>query len=262
MNDFWQSLAPILEDYANRGLRALLILAAGWLAIHFLVAPLRRVLERNRFDPSVASFLANSARTILLVAVILAILNQFGVETTSLLTLLGAVALAVALSLQSSLANFASGLVVLSFRLVRVGEWIETGDIRGRVEELLPFHVVLITADNQRVTLPNTTLTSSAIRNLSALPTRRLEWSLPVDAKENLQLVKETLISCLRADNRVLTEPPPEVFVKEWAADKRVLTILAWVRRADYTALQQEMLEKLGASLEGLGNTGSADEKR
>jgi small conductance mechanosensitive channel len=250
MQDFWDTAEPLVRLYAGRVVAALLILAVGWGLIRFLVGPLRHVLERSHFDPSVTSFLVNSARTILLLAVLLGVLNQLGVETASLLTLLGAVALAVALSLQGSLANVASGLVVLSFRIVRVGDVIETGDIRGRVVELLPFHAVLVTADNQRVTVPNTLLTTAAVRNHSALPTRRVEWTLPVPARDDLAAVKEALLARVRADARILPEPVPQVYVKEWAEDKRVLTITAWTATADQLAVQQEMLEALGLTLE------------
>src|SRR5262249_22761794 len=126
---------------------ALLIVIVGWVGARFLVGPVRRWMERGRLDPSVAAFLAHSLRSLLLAAVILGVLQQFGIPTASLLTLLGAIGLAVALSMQGSLANFASGLLVLSFRMVRVGDLVEIGDVRGRVTDMLPFHVVVVTLD-------------------------------------------------------------------------------------------------------------------
>src|SRR5437867_9803998 len=120
MDEFWRIVQqPLVEECAGRTLGAAVILAVGWLAMRFLVGPLRRMLERSRADPSVASFLANSARSALIIVVVLGVLHQLGVQTASLLTLLGASALAIALSLQGSLANFASGLLILSFRMVR-----------------------------------------------------------------------------------------------------------------------------------------------
>src|SRR5262249_50487270 len=154
--------------------------------------------------------------------------HQLGVATASLLTLLGAVALAVALSLQGSLANFASGLIVLAYRLGRVGDLGETGDIRGRGVELLPFHALIVTADNVQVAVPNTLLTNSPVRNHSALPTRRAEWTLPVKSEADPAAVREALLTRLKADPRILAAPPPVVFVKEWGEDKRVLTVQGW----------------------------------
>jgi small conductance mechanosensitive channel len=144
----WETVRLTGIGLAGRFVGALVILAVGWLTVRYLITPLRRLLERSHFDPSVASFLANTTRSALIIVILLGALQQLGVATASLLTLLGAAGLAIALSLQGSLANFASGLLVLSFRTARVGDFIEVGDIRGRVSELLPFHVVLVTLDN------------------------------------------------------------------------------------------------------------------
>jgi len=256
MDEFWHTVrGPVLE-YGPRALGALVILVAGWLAVHYLVTPLGRLAVRSRFDPSVASFLVNSARIVLLVVVFLGVLQQLGIQTASLLTLLGTAGLAIALSLQGSLANFASGLLVLSFRMVRLGDLVEVGDARGRVAEMLPFHVVLVTADNQRITVPNTLLTNGAVRNHTTLPTRRAQWTLPVAPDADLAAVKEALRARLRADPRILQDPAPNVYVQEWTQDKRTLLVTAWTATADYQEVQQEMLEALVTTLEGLRRKG------
>ncbi len=249
MGEWWDSVQRELLHIADRLVGVVVILVVGMLALRYLIGPLRRMLARTRLEPTVASFLLNSVRTLFLVAILLAILQQLGVQTTSLLTLLGAAGLAVALSLQGSLANFASGLIVLAFRMVRLGDQIEVGDVRGRVCELLPFHVVVETADNQLITLPNSMLTGGAVRNNSVLTTRRVQWSLPVSAKQDLSAAKEALRTRLLADGRVLKEPGPVAFVQEWADDKRVLTVQAWASTAEAPAVQQELLEELGRSL-------------
>lgn len=254
-----QALLPlgIGREYVLRLVGAALILASGWLAIHFLIGPVRRLAERSRADPSVASFLVNSLRSAIVVVVVLAVLQQLGVETTSLLTVLAAAGLAVALSLQASLANFASGLIVLSFRIVRVGDLIELGDIRGRVTELLPFHIILVTADNQRITIPNTQLTSSAVRNHSALPIRRVQWTLPLKPQDDLPAVRNVLLVQLRADERILAEPAPQIYIQEWTEKGRVLAVTAWTATTNYPDVQQGMLEFLGSRLEELRRGGS-----
>ena len=244
----WQTF---LLDAAGKAARAVAVLAVGGLVIWFVSGPLRRMIGRTRLDPSAASFLANTARGVLLVAVILIALDQLGVQTTSLIALLGAAGLAVGLALQGSLANFASGLLLLSFRTVRVGDWIEVGGVRGQVREMHPFHIVLISEDNRVVTVPNTMLTGGVVGNDSALPTRRLRWTLPVPAGADLAAVKEALAARLRADPRILAEPPPRVDVEEWAADRRVLAATAWTSAADRAAVQRELLEELGKVLDG-----------
>jgi small conductance mechanosensitive channel len=250
MNDAWQEFYRMGLVYAGRTLGAAIILAVGWLGVRFVVMPLRRLLERGRFDPSVASFLVNSARAVIVVVIVLGVLQQMGVQTASLLTLLGAIGLAIGIALQGFLANFASGLLVLSYRMVRVGDLVEIGETRGRVTELLPFHVVVVTPDNQRVSLPNTLLTGSAVRNLSALPSRRVQWSFPLMPKDNLAAVKETMLAHLQTDPRILSDPPPHAYVKEWSQDKRILVIEVWTSTANYQGVQDDLLEPLGARLE------------
>jgi small conductance mechanosensitive channel len=248
--DDWQKLGALAREYGGHAVAVVLILLAGLLGDRFLVVPVRRLLGRSRLDPSLASFLASSARTLLLAAVFLALLQQLGVQTASLLTLLGAAGLAVALSLQGSLANFASGLLILSFRMVRIGDHIEVGDARGTVREMNSFYIVLDTADNQRITLPNTLLTSGPVRNNSVLPARRVEWTLPLPAGASLAAGREALRTTLQADPRVLKAPAPEVHVQEWQEQKRTLAITAWTSTADAVIVRQELLEELGQALE------------
>jgi small conductance mechanosensitive channel len=246
MEELWQKFQPQVVLYSGHVAGAALILVLGWLVLRFLVGPLRELLGRSRLDPSVASFLANSARTIILVVVTLALLQQLGVQTTSLLTLLGAAGLAIGLALQNLLSNFFSGLSLLSFRMVRVGDLIEVGEVRGRVADMLPFFVVVDTLDNQRITVPNTLLTSGPVRNNTLLPARRVAWTLPVPAAADLAALKEALRARLLADPRVLKEPAPLLYVQEWGLDKHVLAVAAWVATPDYLAVQQQLLEELG----------------
>jgi small conductance mechanosensitive channel len=255
----WEHVHAWVREYAGRCAGALLILLLGWIATRLLVGPLRQLLGRSRLDMTVASFLVNSTRTAILLAVLLAVFGQLGLETTSLLTLLGTAGLAVALSIQGSLANFASGLMVLAFRTVRIGDSIEVGDVRGRVSEMLPFHIVVETLDNQRITVPNTLLTSGPVRNNTYLPARRAQWTLLIGPSDDLDAVKATLRNRLQANTRIHKEPPPQIYVQDWTADKRTLAVTAWTATADYLTVQQELLEELGKNVESLRRAATTD---
>jgi small conductance mechanosensitive channel len=252
MDELWQNIRQPVIEYAGRLPGAILIVLVGWLVMHFLVRPLRQVFQRSRLDPSVASFLANSLRGAVLIVVVLAFLYQLGVQTASLVTLLGAAGLAVALSLQNSLANFASGLLLLTFRRVRVGDQVEVGDLRGRVSEMLPFHTVLVTTDNQCIIVPNTMMTNGPVRNNSTLPLRRVQWTFSLKGSEPVDAIKRTLHDRLLADPRIRPEPPLQFYFQEWNADKCVLVVTAWTATVDYLTVQQELLEELGKSLAAL----------
>jgi small conductance mechanosensitive channel len=249
MERFWQDLQTHAVTYAGRGLGAVAILLVGWLALPYLTAPLRRVLGRTRLDPAVSSLLVHSARGLLLAVIVVGVLQQLGVETASLLTVLAAAGLTVALSLQTTLANFAAGLVLLAFGRLRSGDVIEVGGLRGRVTDIFPFHLVLVTDDNQTAEVPHVLLTGGGFRNHTALPVRRVEWTLPLRPADDLAAVKEALRTRLLADPRVLREPPPRAFVREWGDDRLVLAVQAWTVTADRDAVQEELLEALGLEL-------------
>jgi small conductance mechanosensitive channel len=250
MNEWWREHLPMVLDSALHVLGALFILLLAWFGDRYLKSPLKQFLGRSHLDPTAASFLTNSARAIFFLVVILAVLQQLGIQTVSFLTLLGAAGVAVALSLQSSLANLASGILILSFRMVRVGDTIEIGELRGKVAELLPLHVVLVTQDNQRVTVPNTLLTNGPMRNHTALPVRRLQWTLPLRLEDDLSTVKANLLGRLAEDQRILTDPAPEIYVQEWSLDKRVLFVGAWTSVENFIDLQHQKLETLGAAVD------------
>src|SRR5262249_29442617 len=159
----------------------------------YLTAPLRRLLGRSRLDPAVTSLLVHSARGLLLAVIVVGVLQELGVETASLLTVLAAARLAVAPSLQSTLANFAAGLALLAFGRLRSGDALEVGGLPGRVTAIYPFHLVLVTDDNQPAEVPHVLLTGGVFRNLTALPVRRVEWTLPLRPADDLAVVKEAL---------------------------------------------------------------------
>ncbi len=259
----WPDWGRWVDPVIGRGIGAVLILVVGLLVLRYLMPPVRRLLERSRLEPAVVSFLANSIRGLLLAVVLIGLLQCLGVPTGSLLTVLAAAGLAVALSLQNTLANFTAGLVLLAFRMLRVGDVIETGTMRGRVAEIYPFHVVLITEDNQVVLVPNLVLTANSFRNTTALPTRRVQWSLPWPAGPELAAVKETLRNQLLADPRIQREPGPRILVQEWGNEKRVLAVQAWTTALDAGAVQEEMLETLGLALDAQrARFGTEDQNR
>ena len=232
MERIWHELLGAAAANAGRLLGAVVILVLGLLALRYLTPALRRLLQRSRLEQALVSFLANTAWGLILVVMTIGVLQQLGVETASLLTVLGAAGLAVALSLQNTLANFTAGLLLLSFRMFRVGDTIEAAGVRGRVSEIFPFHVVLVTDDNQAVTVPHSLLTGSGFRNQSMLPARRVQWSLPVRADDNLAAAREALRGQLLSDPRIHPEPPPRVFVQEWTEDRRLLTVRSLDRGA------------------------------
>jgi small conductance mechanosensitive channel len=246
MNEFWQFFQTTAQTVAHPVAAILIILVVGWLCSRYLISPFQAVLQRLGLAAVSVSFLINTIRVLLLVTVFLAILQQLGVVTTSLIALLGAGGAALVISLNNTMANFAAGLILLGNRMVRLGDTIEVGDVRGQVVELLPFHVVVRTGDHVQITLPNSLLINGPLRNHTALPTRRVQWSLPIPPSLDLAVVRETLRARLRADDRILAEPAPALFVQDWSPERRLVVVQAWTATANAAAVQEQMLEELG----------------
>jgi small conductance mechanosensitive channel len=254
MDEFWQQLQAAGVTLAGRLAGAGLALLVGWMVLRLLRAPLTRLIDRGRIDPSAASFVGGTLRLIILLAVVLMVLQTLGVQTTSLVALLGAAGVAVALALQSLLSNFASGLLLLTSRTVRVGDTVEVAGVTGKVAELRPFHVVLDTSDNKRVAVPNSLMTTTVVKNLTALPTRQAEWELPLGPRADLGQARAALLGRLRSDPRVLAEPAPAVTLRTWAPERRTLGVTAWTTTVDLARVQADLLEALAAALAAVPN--------
>jgi small conductance mechanosensitive channel len=250
MSELWVKIESHLPAWGAHLLAVAIILLVGWLFSRYLIGWLFRALVRVGGAPGAVSFLANTVRAVVLCAVILSVLQQIGVETTSMLALLGAGGAALVLSLQGFMVNFAAGMVLLGERLMRLGDTIEVGDVRGRVVEMQSFHVIVETAERVRVSVPNGTLMSTPFRNHSLLPTRRVQWLLPLPGGIDLAAVKEALRARLRDDARILAEPAPALFLREWAPDKVTLAVQAWTATPDAQAVQDQLLEELGKVVE------------
>src|SRR5690606_8821416 len=203
----------------------------------WIAARIARALDgalRKRIDPTVASFLGNITNIVLFAVVIIAALDQLGVQTTSLLAIFGAAGLAVGLALKDSLGNFAAGVMLILFRPFRVGHYVEAGGASGTVTEIRIFATVLTTPDNKVVTVPNGSIMGGNITNYSEMPTRRVDMAVGVGYSSDLQKVKRIIEGILAADARVLEDPAPVVAVNTLGDSSIEVVVRPWVKSADY----------------------------
>jgi small conductance mechanosensitive channel len=222
------------------------ILLAGWLAAGWAERAVAAALRRVKAgDAMVNSFFASLARWALLVVVALAALERLGVQTTSVVAMLGAAGLAVGLALQNTLASLAAGVMLLLFRPFKVGDAIECGTVAGTVQAVSLFHVDLVTADNIRVVTPNALLWGAALRNLSALPTRRLALTVPVPYPADAEAAVARLQSLLAAEPRVAAEPAPTVAMARFTDKATEIEVQLWCDTADLAALKADLMAAL-----------------
>ena len=218
----------------GRILGALIIFLVGRLLISFLNKMLARILERRKVDAGIQTFLKSLVNILLMVLLIVAIVDQLGIETTSFAALLASAGVAVGMALSGNLQNFAGGLIILLFRPYKVGDWIECQNVSGSVREIQIFHTILTTADNKVVYIPNGSASSGVIVNYSREDTRRVEWAVGVEYGEHYDRVEDTVRHILAAEKRILTQPEPYVALSALDASSVNVVIRVWVKNSDY----------------------------
>ncbi len=226
-------------------LAALAIYVIGRLIAKLIPRIIRRVMEKGKADPILVSFTCSAAYIGMMAFVIIAALNKLGVQTTSIIAVLGAAGLAIALSLKDSLGNLASGVLMTIFRPFKLGDWVEAGGTSGTVEAMGIFSTILKTADNKKVIVPNSKLTSDNITNYSAKRTRRVDLVIGVGYQEKLPKVRQVLEQVLSEDDRVLKEPAPTIAVLDLGDSSVDFAVRPWVKTADYWPVKFDLQEKI-----------------
>lgn len=249
----WDSYGPVVWSGVMRVFFSILIFIIGkWLA-KLLSNALRRVMERAHVDVTLAKFLGNIVNAVLLIAVIIAAVDQLGVRTTSFLAVLGAAGLAVGLALQGSLANFSSGIMLIMFRPFKVGDYVEAGGVSGVVEVIRIFNTVMKTPDNREITVPNSQIFDSPITNYSARDTRRVDMVIGISYDDDIGKAFKVIQSVLDKDDRVLKDPAPTLMVLDLADSSVNLAVRPWVKGTDYWPTRSDLLHQLKVELEGAG---------
>jgi small conductance mechanosensitive channel len=243
--DFLQKNQQFILSYSVKVLVALVILYLGrWLS-KSLTRMLEKALIHRKVDRAVVSFLSGIIQAAIMVATILIALSQVGIQTASFIAILGAAGLAIALALQGSLSNFASGVLIILFRPFRAGDFVDAAGVSGVVEKIEIFQTVLKSADNKRIIVPNSQITGSAIINYSAEKTRRVDLIVGISYDSDLKKAKQLLEQILKADSRILDEPAAVIAVGALADSSVNILVRPWVNAADYWPVYWDTLEKI-----------------
>ena len=206
---------------------------------------LKSLSKTGQIDTTLEKFLSSVIYGILLVVVTLSALGQLGVETTSFIAILGAVGLAVGLAFQSTLSNISAGVMIIIFKPIKVGEFVEAGGTSGVVEEINIFNTILKTGDNKVIIVANSRVIGGNITNYSRKETRRVDIIFGIGYDDDLKLAKETLIEIIGSDSRVLKDPELMVAVYELGDSSVNFVTRAWVKSADYWDVKFAITEKV-----------------
>lgn len=214
---------------------------------------LQKGMSKAKIDATLIKFVKNLVYTLLLVFVIIAALGRLGVETGSFIAIIGAAGLAVGLALGGTLSNFASGVLLIIFKPIRVGDFVEAGGATGAVKEIQIFNTILNTPDNKRVNVPNAQVTGGNIINYSVNGTRRVDLVIGVSYEDDLKKARQVLEDVLKADDRVLADPAYTVAVLELGDSSVNFVVRPWVNVADYWGVYFDVTEKCKVALEANG---------
>ena len=248
------ALTVMMVDGAKDLLIATLILIAGWTLSRWLGRWLHGVLDRTHYiDETLKPLIANFAAYGVLALTIVAVLGQFGVQTTSLIALLGAAGLAVGLALQGTLSNVASGVMLLVLRPFRVYEKIKIGDATGTVREIGLFRTAMVTDDGLFVSIPNSTIFSGTIINISRESSRRTGFTIDIDHSVDIAEARKVILNALANDKRVLRTPEPDVQVDDLSGAANVLSVQAWVSNRDFVGQQSALRAVVRKALHDAG---------
>jgi small conductance mechanosensitive channel len=233
---------------------AIVLLIAGWWLASRAERGTGRMLDlQTRIDPTLRGVLSSLVRYSILIVVVVAVLGQLGIQTTSILAALGAAGLAIGLAMQGTLSNIAAGLMLLWLRPFRVGDYIDTGSVAGKVKEVGLFATEMHSWDGIFLFVPNSELWNKRIMNYSRLPTRLVDLAFGVAYEDNLARGQQVLLALAGEDDRVNTDPAPAVFVDKLGDSAVVLRLRVWGSTSNYWPLRWALTERGKAALEAAG---------
>jgi len=245
MAAIWQD---IVNFFVNNGWRIITLVATvvlGYFFIRIVLRILKRVFKRRNVDAIVSYFITSIVNIVLIIILVVAVFDILGISTAPFVAVLGTVGLALALSLQDSLSNVASGVLIIVTKPFRKGDYIAVGDIEGSVEKITMMVTHLVTFDNKKVIMPNNKVAKTEIINFSILDMRRIDFKFNVEYGTDLDKVKNVILSVADKHDMILKEPIPTVRLLEHAESALVFFARFWVKTADYWTVYYDVREQV-----------------
>ena len=244
-----ETLTPFLINIAL----AILIFFIGRFIARMIVRFVDKLMSLRKMDQALHGFLIAILSTVLKFIVLLIAIEQLGIDTTSLLAILGAAGLAVGLALKDSLSNFAAGVMLIVFKPFKIGNFVEAGGVSGIVEQITVFNCIMRSPDNKEIIVPNAQIYSGTIVNYSAKPTRRIDLVIGIGYDDDIKKARDLIFDILSSDERILKDPEAVVGLDELGDSSVNFVVRPWVKSEDYWNVKWETLEKVKAAFDANG---------
>ena len=253
INQILEKIWELLTLYGLKVVAAIAIFVVGRWVAKVVAGIIRKMMTKANVDPTLQKFVANIAYIALMAFVVVAALNQLGIQTTSFIAILGAAGLAVGLALQGSLSNFAAGFLMILFRPIRVGDYIEGAGSAGTVEEISIFTTTLVTPDNKTVIIPNAAMTGDNIVNWTVKGTRRVDMVMGIGYDDDIDRAKQIMADVLAKDSRILKDPAPQIAMVELADSSVNFVVRPWAKASDYWGVYMDAHEAIKKAFDAQG---------
>lgn len=244
--DWLTTLEPIAINFAV----ALAIFIIGGWVVSQIMRVIDKMMNLRKIDEALQGFLQAIIRTVFKFVVLLIAVEQLGIDTTSLLALLGAAGLAVGLALKDSLSSFAAGVMLIMFKPFTIGNFVEAGGVAGVVERITVFNTIFRTGDNKEIIVPNAQIYGGTIINYSAKPTRRIDLKMGIGYGDDMKKAREVILQVIANEERVLKDPEPVVAVHELGESSVNFVVRPWVNTADYWPVYWALTENIKAAFD------------
>lgn len=243
IQNYFANLKTVVLEYSPKFVVAIVLLLVGLWATSVITKTAKKIMLRRKVELTLSNFIGNLIFWTLRVVLFVTVISKLGIETSSFVAILGAAGLAIGLSLQGSLSNFAGGILIVLFKPFKLGDTIETQGETGKVSEILLFSTKLITATNQVIYIPNAILSNGKIKNYSQLGVRRTDIVLKTSYQSDFNEIKNSLIHFTTNHESILQEPKPEVLINELSETSIVFTVKVWTKNKDFTQVNSDILE-------------------
>lgn len=247
---FIETYDSVVISYLLHFIFAIIIFILGYFIAGFVSKQLRKILLNRDVEPTIIKFTSSSTRYTIMGFTLVAVLGELGVQTTSIVAIIGATGLAIGLALQGSLSNFAAGVLLILFRPFKVGELVIISNIQGNIDSIQIFSTTLITPTGETVTIPNSQVLSTNITNYSRLPNRRIDLVIGVDYSANIQDVYKILQNSIDKTDNILTNLNTTVRFNELGASSINFIISVWVANENYSHVRTKLLETIKVDLD------------
>ena len=241
-----ETLVPMLVEHGLSVVGAIVILVLGWIVANWAARKIKKSGKKSdKIDDTLVPIVAQVIRVLILLITILAVLNQFGIETTSIVALLGAAGLAVGLALQGALSNVASGVMLLALRPFKIGDAVNIAGTTGVVDEIGLFVTEMHSFDNVGITIPNTQVWGSEIQNYSCHNTRRADMVFGIGYGDDMDKAMKIIKDVLDNDGRILVEPETQIVVSGLGDSAVDITVRPWVNAGDLWPVKFDITKKI-----------------